>query len=236
MNWKEIVIGVIIGAILSGVGIFFALSKKITKLETQIGYLEAHIEHPRSPSEEPSTSRNKANIQNTSDEDKIAIDNNIPLDAGWQPQGPGAKGGGYGKGRLSLITDLQGGDAYAELFLDLRAVHLSGIERNPDGSYNLAGREIIALVTSDKNFRGDPSHPNGAQFILKNEKWESLLGTWLNITAAMMTSEGMKIFYKVPDVQISRNVAGICLKFTIGSNSRETYKRSFVVHRVRVTK
>ena len=160
----------------------------------------------------------------------------IALTAGWKPQGPGASGGGYKDGILELKTSLNGGDDYAELFLDLRGVRLSRIERNPDGSYNLAGTELIAAVRSDQDFRGDPNHPNGAQFLLKNKQWDNLIGTWLNINDAMMTPTGMEIFYEVPNHEISANVAGISLKFTIGSNSNETYNGSFFVKSIKIVK
>ncbi len=47
MDLKNIFVGVIIGAIVSGVGYYFALSNKVTKLETEIEYLKsARIEKP----------------------------------------------------------------------------------------------------------------------------------------------------------------------------------------------
>ncbi len=160
----------------------------------------------------------------------------IPPTAGWKPQEPGAIGGGYKDGILELKANLHGGDDYAELFLDLRGARLSGIEQNPDGSYNLAGTELVAVVRSDRDFKGDPDHPNGAQFLLKNKQWDNLIGTWLNINDVMMTPTGMEIFFQVPDDSVSRKVAGISLKFTIGSNSNETYKGSFFVKSIKIVK
>lgn len=95
----------------------------------------------------------------------ITVD--IPLTAGWEPQGPGSIKGGCRDDILEFDVNLHGGDDYAELFLDLRAARLPEIERNQDGSYNLAGAEIIAVVRSDQDFRGNPDHPNGAQILLK---------------------------------------------------------------------
>lgn len=115
-------------------------------------------------------------------------------------------------------------------------MRLHKIKRNPDGTYNLAGTELIAVVRSDQNFKGDPNHPNGAQFLLKNKQWNNLIGTWLNINDAMMSPAGMEIFFIVPDNRISRELAGISLKFTIGSNSRETYEGSFFVQNITIRK
>jgi len=166
-------------------------------------------------------------------EPPIPISEDIPLTAG-EAQGPGAIGGECKDGIFELKASLHGGDDYAELFLDLSGVSLSTIRRNPDGTYNLAGTELIAVVISDHNFKGDPKHPNGAKFLLKNKQWDNLIGTWININDAMMSPAGMEIFFMVPDDRISREVAGITLKFTIGSNSKETYEGSFFVQNITI--
>ncbi len=100
--------------------------------------------------------------------DTTAARVDIPAAAGWKPQGSGdaQKAGGYRDGILELRANLAGGDSYAELFLDLRAVRLAGIPQNPDGSYNLSGAELVAHVAADSDFKGDPAHPNGVQFLI----------------------------------------------------------------------
>lgn len=161
----------------------------------------------------------------------------IPLTAGWRAQGPGAKGSGYQNGVLELKADLNGGDAYAELFLDLRSVRLPNeVPRNPDGTYDLAGKELVAVVSSDYDFKGASSRPNGAQILLKSgpPQWANLVSPWLHIHDTMQTPQGMEIFFAIPDDAISKEVAGISLKFTIGTGSSDTYEGSFFVKSVKL--
>ena len=161
----------------------------------------------------------------------------IPLTAGWIAQGSGAKGSAYRDGILELQTDLDGGDAYAELFLDLRSVRLPNeIPRNSDGTYNLAGKELVVVVRSDHNFKGEISRPNGAQILLKNgpPQWANLISPWMNVNDAMQTPQGMDVFYMVPDNAVSKEVAGISLKFTIGSGSNDSYEGNFFVTSVTI--
>jgi len=172
----------------------------------------------------------------TPEEQSQPISQDIPLTAGWKAQGPGAIRIEYKDRILELKASLHGGDDYAELSLDLRGTRLPEIERNPDDTYNLAGTELIAVVRSDQNFKGDPNHLNGAQFLLKNKQWDNLIGTWVGINDAMMSPAGMEIFFMVPDNRISRELAGISLKSTIGSNSRETYEGSFFVQNITIRK
>lgn len=169
-------------------------------------------------------------------EEAKSISENIPLDVTWKAEGPGAIGVEYKDGKLELKGNLQGGDAYAELFLDLRNVSLPEIEQNSDGTYNLAGTELVAMVRSDQDFKGDPEHPNGVQFLLKNEQFKSSESRWLDVSGAMASS-GMEVFFKVPnDNDIARETAGISLKFTIGSNSTESYEGSFFIDSVTIEK
>jgi uncharacterized protein YoxC len=159
----------------------------------------------------------------------------IPLDAAWKCEGSIANdGGGHIDGKLQLKADLTHADNSAELFLDLGSVPLAGIKPNQDGSYNLAGMELVALVRSDQDFKGQSNASNGVQFLVKDKNWKSRVGPWSNVTPAMESETGMKVFYKIPDAEISRNVAGISLKFTINSESRATYKGSFFVHSVKI--
>jgi len=44
----------------------------------------------------------------------------------------------------------------------------------------------------------------------------------------------MTVIYNIPDNEISRNVAGISLKFAINSESRATYKGNFLVKEVKI--
>lgn len=222
LDWKNIITGIIIGAIIGAVPAYITLTIKIGKLDAQIRYLQDQLaKYERT---EQTDGSRKA---------KVSVD--IPINANWIPQGS-ATGGGYKDGKLELKAELQGGDDFAELFLDLTNVHLPEIEQNPDGSYNLVGAELIALVGSDHDFKGDPKYPNGAQFILKNRNWDNLLGTFLAITDEMMKPTGMKTFLRVPDHKISREAAGMSLKFTIGSKSKANYKGSFSIKSVKITK
>lgn len=202
----------------------------IYKIERELINLNARIE-----SLTTKMAKVEKNLRQDTANQPTNEDVKIPLEGGWRPQGSITNGGGgFKEGILELKANLRGGDSYAELFLDLRAVRLPGVTRNPDGSYNLAGRELMALVKSSHDFKGNPSHPNGAQFLLKNDKWENLIGTWLNITDAMLTTYGMEVFFTVPDNRISKNVAGISLKFTIGSSSNSTYQGSFFVKDIKI--
>lgn len=236
-TFQQIFVGVIVGAIIGIGGTFFAMTLKQAKLESDIEYLKKQIEkfereQPTEKKEAVTPSESEQLTTKKEDVSKIEI----PLTAGWKPQGPGSIGGGYREGNLVLRTNLQSSDDYAELFLDLRAVHLPGIDRNPDGTYNLSGKEIIAMVRSEYDFKGNPSRPNGAQFLLKDKDWNNLVGTWLNITDAMITEQGMEVFYKIPNDIIARQVAGISLKFTVGTGSRASYDGSFFVRSIRINK
>lgn len=54
----------------------------------------------------------------------------------------------------------------------------------------------------------------------------------MRINDAMMTQNGIEVFYRAPNRRISKKVAGIGLKFTIGSKSNENYEGSFLVQSV----
>ncbi|MDA2937712.1 hypothetical protein MYX75_05545 [Acidobacteria bacterium AH-259-A15] len=227
MDWKKqamtgIIVGVVVGGILGVVATLYRQGVTTATLEQEIENLKTQTKLSSSNQEPKFEASPKEEIE-------------IPLSAGWKAQGPGAKEGGYKDGTLALTANLRGGDAYAELFLDLRGVRLPGVEQNPDGSYDLADRELLALVRSDRNFKGEPSRPNGVQFLLKNKRWENLIGKWLPISDAMLTPDGMEVFFRVPDDKISRSVVGISLKFTIGSNSNVTYEGMFLIKSVRIS-
>lgn len=164
----------------------------------------------------------------------------IPLNAGWHWEGPGARGNGEYNGEFwKLEADLQGGDSFAEFFLDLRNLQdLPGVKKNSDGSYKFSGMKLITLVSSDQDFQGDPKHLNGVQFLLKNSTWKSLEGPFLPVNSAAMTQKGMQVFFDVHDDPqgISREVIGISIKFTIGSNSKATYTGNFFVKEVIIKK
>ena len=165
---------------------------------------------------------------------KEVLSENIPPTAGWKEQGPGAVNLEYNNGIWILNVSLDHAEDYAELFLDLKNVYLNETERNADGSYSLAGTKLTALVRSDKDFRGDPNHLNGAQFLIKNNQFNSLQGPWLDISAAMNSPDGMEISFLVPDNAISREAASISLKFTIGSNSNAVYEGSFFLQNTKI--
>lgn len=173
-------------------------------------------------------------VESIVDETDVSV--NISLAAGWKPQGPGNVGGGFKDGKLIIQADLKKPDDYCELFLDLRSLRLEGLERNEDGTYNLAGREIIATVTADKSFIGDQKHPNGVQFLIKDSKWDNIIGTWLNVNDSILSSDGMTVFYRIPKNTISQKVAGISLKFTINSESKDKFKGTFRVNEVMINK
>ncbi len=109
-------------------------------------------------------------------EGKKSISENIPPTAGWKQQGSGAANLEYSNGTWILNASLNHADDYAELFLDLKNVFLNETEQNIDGSYNLAGTRLIAVVRSDQDFRGDPNHLNGAQILIKNNQFDSWVG------------------------------------------------------------
>lgn len=52
----------------------------------------------------------------------------------------------------------------------------------------------------------------------------------------MMTSTGMQVFFEAPNNRICQNVAGMSLKFTIGSNSNEYYEGSFIIQSIKIEK
>lgn len=159
----------------------------------------------------------------------LALNNNL------RPQGsPGAliDGSGFFNGRYELKANLQISDSYVELYFPLNSIHLNGIAQNSDGSYNLIGKNISAMVQSTLDFKGDPKYPNGVQFIFKNKKFESYIGTWLTVTDEMITQNGMIISQDIPRDNITEKVTGISLKFTIGTNSRMQYNGSFFINRI----
>jgi len=208
--------------------------ERINRLEKMVYSLEGQISEPGSGTDKPFIipSESSKPVEIVVAPDEVVI----PLDAGWRPEGSIANdGGGYRDGELQLKANLTRADDYAELFLDLGSVPLAGIKPNQDGSYNLAGMELEAFVRSDQDFGGESSARNGVQFVVKEGKnWESLEGRWLHVTPAMESETGIKVFYKIPDAEISRNVAGISLKFTINSKSRATYKGSFFVNTAKI--
>jgi len=224
MSWKVVIVVVAMGIIAGIAGALYM--REVRNREFQTGQLKTE----RKDIAKVSQKIDSRKLSEPGDRNYIEI----PLTAGWKPQGPGATGGGYRERILELRADLKRGDSFVELFLDLRHVNLPGIGRNPDGSYNLAGKELSARVRSDWDFRGQQRYPNGAQFLLKNETWENHVGTWFNVSDAMITPEGMDIFYSIPDDKITRRVVAITIKFTIGSHSTATYKGSFFVHGVEI--
>lgn len=244
------IIGIIAG-IIGALAVIFATAKGIAKLEERVSNLGKTVQVSsdklnelgekvsdlgnRMQALEPRV--DKKGLKTEAPPSPVIADEiEIPLDAGWKSQGNIEFGGGYKEGTLELKAKLKGGNDFAEWFLDLRYVDISGIERNPDRSYNLAGKELIAFVISDEDFKGKPSHPNGAQFVLKDRNWKNLEGPWINVTDEMRSPGGMRVFFRIPDEQISRNVAGISLKFTINSESKATYQGSFFIRSVRITR
>lgn len=144
----------------------------------------------------------------------------IPLSGGWKAdeEEGGAVGTEYKNGTLELKTRLQGENNYAKFYLDLRGVYLPEIERNPDGTYNLTGTELIAVVKSNHNFEG--------RLAFYNKSWDFLKGPWLD----RIDATNGQMFFRVPyDISYS-NINTICFVFAIQPN--ETYEGSFFVQSV----
>jgi hypothetical protein len=160
------------------------------------------------------------------------VTEDIPFTASWKAQGPGAINLHEENGALTLSVDLKGGDDYAEIFLDLRSVHFTNIEQNTDGICNMVGKRLDATIRSSPDFRGDLDHLNGVQFILRDKQYNMSVGPWFDIGPTILT--GMKIFYVVPENQITRETAAISLKFTIGSGSNESFKGELFLNRMTV--
>ena|SRR3989304_10092498 len=139
----------------------------------------------------------------------------IPLSAGWEAYGPGAVGKEYKDGILAL--NIGGEYDWAQLCLDLtRARRLPELERNPDGTYNLAKTSVIGKVRTDQDFKGY------AYITLKDKtgddipfKFESVA---IEITDVIRSSDGMDIFFEVPDQSIYKDIGDICLTFSFVSN------------------
>ena len=112
-------------------------------------------------------------------------------------------------------------------------MNLTGFIPNHDGTYNLADRELIAVVKSSADFKGDTQSPNGIQFLLKNNNWENYEGPWLHVSDEMM-GNGMRISLRIPGNEITESTRGISLKFTIGSHSNETYSGIFYIDEIRL--
>jgi len=247
MKWETITQNVVAGVALAAIiGVFFTLKPDVARHEAQISRLSTDLQELRSQITTLSRDVQALSAQLTvaaehsppiatpnrvPAETSLPNQEEIPLTAAWKSQGPGAIGGGPRGGELVLEARLKGGDDYAELFLDLRDVRLRGINVNSDGTYDLSGMEIVAVARCDKDFSGDPSKPNGAQFLLKDQNWSNLVGTWLH-TNALTSEHGMEIFYRVPNHPIARSVAGISIKFTTGSRSSAAFDGTFRVQQV----
>ena len=138
------------------------------------------------------------------------------------------------QGQLKLSATLRTGDDYAELFLYLPDVSLPSLHRNSDGTYNLVGKRLEADVRSTADFMGDPRHPNGVQFLLKDRHWKNLISPWWNVTEELESS-GMHVAYVVPGGNdIAGNVAGISIKFGVGSGCATNcaYNGEFIVDNI----
>jgi len=161
----------------------------------------------------------------------------IPLSAGWKAEGPAAVGEEYKDGIMVLKISShpeEYDNNYAQLCLDLTRTHsFPELERNPDGTYNLVKTEITAAVRSDQNFEGDINNPNIAYFTLFNNT-DNLFGNQLDITDVMMSSNGMEIFFEVPENSTSKDVRGICSTFAFSSN--KIYNGSINVLNVTIKK
>lgn len=170
-------------------------------------------------------------------ENKLA-DVSIPLSAGWESQGTGNVSLNYNNGIAILNASLNGGDKYAELFLDLRGKYLQGIKKNSDGTCDFSNARLTANMKSTKNFKGDQNNSNGIQFILRNEKnnqWSDQIGDWTKVNDALFSNEGTTIEYLVPSNEITKHVRGLSLKFTIGTGSNANYDGSFIITSVKLS-
>lgn len=157
----------------------------------------------------------------------------IPLNADWKPSGSyNNTASSYRNNSFVLNVNLRGSDSYAELFLDIRTINLPGIGKNSDGSYNLVGRQIGAIIISNNDFTGDQKHPNIVQFLLKNSKWESYNDLFSNVTDEMRKPNGMVVSHTIPNNNITSIVSGISIKFTIGSNSDDNYIGNFIIKKI----
>lgn len=141
---------------------------------------------------------------------------NIPLSAEWQvdPSETGGVGVEYKNGILELKTRLQGGNN-AQFSLVLSRVYIPEIERNSDGTYNLSGTELIAVVKSNRNFEG--------RLALFNKSWDFLKGPWLD----RIDATNGQMFFKVPNDINHSKINAISFVFAIQPN--ETYEGSFFI-------
>ena len=138
---------------------------------------------------------------------------------------------------VGFLAKLEGGDAYAEFFLDLRSLELPGMERNEDGTYDLSGKTIKTRVRSDASFVGESSAHNGVEISLKNPSanWETILSPYKNVERALSSPAGMPLSWRVPTHSVSKHAGGLTVKFTIGSDSTDTYEGNFYLQKVEIS-
>ena len=134
----------------------------------------------------------------------------IPLSAGWKAYGPGAVGQEYKNGIMAL--NIGGEFDWAQLCLNLTtARRIPELERNPDGTYNLAKTVVNGKVRSDQNFKG-------YAYVTMFNRTGDLSGQLIEITDVMRSPDGMDIFYEVPDSNSYKDITDMCLTFSFVSN------------------
>ena len=80
------VISGVICAVLAIAGTFFTIGQRTAKLETQVEYLKEQIKELKAQIGQPITVRREPEVER-SPEKRVKKGINIPLNAGWKPQG-----------------------------------------------------------------------------------------------------------------------------------------------------
>lgn len=126
-----------------------------------------------------------------------------------------------GSGSLKLTLSLKGGDANdskGEAFIELR----------PPAT-DLQGKTITAWIDAPAGSAGDFHRPNGVQVFVKDQNFQSLYGTWINLVEedwfeVSLTVNTTQPFEGYIDAGFDpRKIAMIGIKVAIGEGSKETY-------------
>ena len=228
------IVAVIIGILVARL---FEIGDRLTKIESQVqglpfGEFQIRIEGLEKETDviRKRSRAISAKLTNLSNDIDLLLFTKTKLD------GPGSENDevdfdGYS---LSFNAKLQSENSYVELFFDLRSENFKGLERNQDGSYNLVGKTIAATVQAEKEFRGDKDDRNGVQLLFKNSQWESYEDPRVDVKRIMMSEAGMGIKMDIPNNEITQNVAGISLKFTLGAESNSVYDGKIYVQNMMI--
>jgi len=163
----------------------------------------------------------------------------------WQPQDYFDSRGirsvqvDLGKKRLILDAHLIGGDSNytnGEVFLDLR--YVPGLEGKVPIDMN---QTIITVqVEIPVAFDGWESKPNGVQVFVKDNKWKSQYGTWVNITnggkyKAVLRPDTGEIYFVHTDPGLDpTKIIIIGVKFAIGTGSTAHYDGSLYITNISI--